>query len=201
MEKGTSLNSTSLTPKPLASSVYVHVPEPRSPHKRSISSDVPFSLRGASQRSSARSPDLDGRATASRAYRFRSACILILRVNRVKAMAGSRPCFRPRNWKDVNLVIVSVASVDPVQEIRHSPVVGPAAGSWCRPRAGGDHPASSAEVSPGPRGRGDRPGAGMAVAGDLHTLISSIKAAVGAAIGILPEIRRATGPDRARGIL
>ena len=35
--KGTSLNSASLTPKPLASSVYVHVPEAPSPLKRSIS--------------------------------------------------------------------------------------------------------------------------------------------------------------------
>ena len=35
-EKGTLLNSDSLTPKPLASSVYVRVPEARSPHKRSI---------------------------------------------------------------------------------------------------------------------------------------------------------------------
>ena len=35
--KGTSLNSDSLAPKPLASSVYVHVPEAPSPHKRSIS--------------------------------------------------------------------------------------------------------------------------------------------------------------------
>jgi len=35
----------------------------------------------------------------------------------------------------------------------------------------------------------------------LILLISSIEAAVGAAIGILPEIRRATGPDRARGVL
>jgi|SRR5208282_498178 len=34
--KGTSLNSTCLTPKPLASSVYVHVPEAPSPHERSI---------------------------------------------------------------------------------------------------------------------------------------------------------------------
>ena len=42
--KGTSLNSTSLTPKPLASSVYVHVPVAPSPHKRSISvmSHFPF---------------------------------------------------------------------------------------------------------------------------------------------------------------
>ena len=37
MEKGTSLNSTCLTPKPLASSVYVRVPEAPSPHERSIS--------------------------------------------------------------------------------------------------------------------------------------------------------------------
>ena len=35
--KGTSLNSDSLAPKPLASSVYVRVPEARCPHKRSIS--------------------------------------------------------------------------------------------------------------------------------------------------------------------
>src|SRR5271157_147567 len=35
----------------------------------------------------------------------------------------------------------------------------------------------------------------------LILLISSIKAAVGAAIGTLPEMRCATGPDRARGIL
>ena len=34
--KGTSLNSASLTPKPLASSVYVHVPEAPSPLKRSM---------------------------------------------------------------------------------------------------------------------------------------------------------------------
>jgi hypothetical protein len=37
MEKGTSLNSTCLPPKPLASSVYVRVPEAPSPHERSIS--------------------------------------------------------------------------------------------------------------------------------------------------------------------
>src|SRR5208337_1328041 len=36
-DKGTSLNSASLAPKPLASSVYVHVPEARCPHKWSIS--------------------------------------------------------------------------------------------------------------------------------------------------------------------
>ena len=36
-EKGTSLNSDSLAPKPLASSVYVRVPEARCPNKRSIS--------------------------------------------------------------------------------------------------------------------------------------------------------------------
>ena len=36
-EKGTSLNSDSLAPKPLASSVYVRVPEARCPHKRSMS--------------------------------------------------------------------------------------------------------------------------------------------------------------------
>ncbi len=36
-EKGSSLNSASLTPKPLASSVYVHVPEAPSPFKRSMS--------------------------------------------------------------------------------------------------------------------------------------------------------------------
>ena len=35
--KGTSLNSTCLTPKLLAPSVYVHVPEAPSPHERSIS--------------------------------------------------------------------------------------------------------------------------------------------------------------------
>src|SRR5271157_5872755 len=35
--KGTSLNSTCLTPKPFASSVYVHVPEAPSPGKRAIS--------------------------------------------------------------------------------------------------------------------------------------------------------------------
>src|SRR5271157_1680916 len=35
--KRTSLNSTCLIPKPLASSVYVHVPEAPSPHERSIS--------------------------------------------------------------------------------------------------------------------------------------------------------------------
>src|SRR5271157_3082925 len=35
--KGTSLNSTSLTPKPFASSVYVHIPEAPSSPKRSIS--------------------------------------------------------------------------------------------------------------------------------------------------------------------
>jgi len=51
-EKGTSLNSDSLGPKPLASSVYVRVPEASCPHKRSISvtslfpSPVPFSLSG-----------------------------------------------------------------------------------------------------------------------------------------------------------
>ena len=52
--KGSSLNSASLTTKPLASSVYVHVPEAPSPHERPISvtslfpsldiSNVPFSL-------------------------------------------------------------------------------------------------------------------------------------------------------------
>jgi len=36
-EKGSSLNSASLTAKPLASGVYVHVPEAASPHERSIS--------------------------------------------------------------------------------------------------------------------------------------------------------------------
>src|SRR5271157_2575516 len=36
-EKGTSLNSTCLTPKPLAPSVYVHVLEVPSPLERSIS--------------------------------------------------------------------------------------------------------------------------------------------------------------------
>ena len=35
--KGTSLNSTCLTPKPLAPSLYVHVPEAHFPHVRSIS--------------------------------------------------------------------------------------------------------------------------------------------------------------------
>jgi hypothetical protein len=35
--RGTSLNSTCLTPKPLASSVYVHVPEAPSPRKLAIS--------------------------------------------------------------------------------------------------------------------------------------------------------------------
>src|SRR5271157_106878 len=47
MEKGTSLNSTSLTPKPkpLASSVYVHVPEAPSPHKRSIAVTSLFPFR------------------------------------------------------------------------------------------------------------------------------------------------------------
>ena len=34
--KGTSLNSTCLTPKPLASSIYVHVPEAPSPRKQAI---------------------------------------------------------------------------------------------------------------------------------------------------------------------
>ena len=43
-EKGSSLNSAFLTPKPLASSVYVHVPEAHSPHERLISvmSRFPF---------------------------------------------------------------------------------------------------------------------------------------------------------------
>src|SRR5208337_767970 len=41
-DKGTSLNSASLAPKPLASSVYVHVPEARCPHKWSISVMCPF---------------------------------------------------------------------------------------------------------------------------------------------------------------
>ena len=36
-EKGSSLNSASLTPRPLASSIYMHVPEAPSPFKRSIS--------------------------------------------------------------------------------------------------------------------------------------------------------------------
>jgi len=36
MGKGTSLNSASLAPKPVASSVYVRVPEAPCPHKRSI---------------------------------------------------------------------------------------------------------------------------------------------------------------------
>ena len=35
--KGTSLNGASLAPKPVASSVYVRVPEAPRPHKRSIS--------------------------------------------------------------------------------------------------------------------------------------------------------------------
>ena len=35
--KGTPLNSTCLTPKPLASSIYVHVPEAPSPRKQAIS--------------------------------------------------------------------------------------------------------------------------------------------------------------------
>ena len=37
MVKGSSLNSALLTPKPIASSVYVRVPEAPSPHKLSIS--------------------------------------------------------------------------------------------------------------------------------------------------------------------
>jgi len=46
-EKGTSLNSTSLTPKSFASRVYVHVPEAPSPHLRSISgSEKVTSLSG-----------------------------------------------------------------------------------------------------------------------------------------------------------
>ena len=48
--KGTSLNSTCLTPKPLASSVYVHVPEALSLRKRAISvmSLFPLFLDGQS---------------------------------------------------------------------------------------------------------------------------------------------------------
>ncbi len=42
--KGSSLTSAFLTPKPPASSVYVHVPEARCPHKRSISVTSLFSL-------------------------------------------------------------------------------------------------------------------------------------------------------------
>jgi hypothetical protein len=41
-EKGSSLNSAFLTPKPLASSVYVHVLEAPSPLKRSILVTSPF---------------------------------------------------------------------------------------------------------------------------------------------------------------
>ena len=41
-EKGPSLNSASLTPKPLASSVYVHVLQAPSPLKRSILVMSPF---------------------------------------------------------------------------------------------------------------------------------------------------------------
>src|SRR5271166_3553230 len=36
-EKGSSLNSTCVTPKPLAPSVYVHAPQAHSPHERSMS--------------------------------------------------------------------------------------------------------------------------------------------------------------------
>jgi len=43
-EKGTSLHSASLTTKPPASSVYVHVPEAPPPLTRSISVTSPFSL-------------------------------------------------------------------------------------------------------------------------------------------------------------
>ena len=44
-EKGTSLNSASLTPKPLASSVYVHIPR-LLPSQTLDISHVPFSLPG-----------------------------------------------------------------------------------------------------------------------------------------------------------
>jgi len=44
--KGTSLNSYSLAPKPLASSVYVRVPEAHCPHKRPISMTSIFPSRG-----------------------------------------------------------------------------------------------------------------------------------------------------------
>ena len=43
-EKGTSLNSDSLAPRPVASSVYVRVPEGPSPSQTVDISDVPFSL-------------------------------------------------------------------------------------------------------------------------------------------------------------
>jgi len=46
-EKGTSLNSTCLTSKPLAPSVYVHVPEAHSPDQRSISVMSPFPPPGS----------------------------------------------------------------------------------------------------------------------------------------------------------
>ncbi len=47
--KGTSLNSAFLTPEPLASSIYVHVPEAHSPRQRatSVASLFPFSEGGA----------------------------------------------------------------------------------------------------------------------------------------------------------
>src|SRR5271166_5397205 len=45
--KGTSLTSTCLTPKPLASSIYVHVPEAPSPHERSMSVTSLFPSRMA----------------------------------------------------------------------------------------------------------------------------------------------------------
>src|SRR5271157_1661460 len=48
--KGTSLNSTSLTPKSLASSVYVHVHEAPSPKLRSISVMSLFPFRSDSYR-------------------------------------------------------------------------------------------------------------------------------------------------------
>ena len=44
--KGTSLNSTCLTPKPLASSIYVHVPEAPSSHERSMSVTSLFPSHG-----------------------------------------------------------------------------------------------------------------------------------------------------------
>ncbi len=51
--QGTLLNSTSLTPKPLASSVYMHVPEAISPHKRSISVTSLFPFPGLELRTTA----------------------------------------------------------------------------------------------------------------------------------------------------
>ena len=53
--KGTSLNSDSLAPKPLASSFYVRVPEAPSPHERSIS--VTFLFPSPSLFPSLRSPE------------------------------------------------------------------------------------------------------------------------------------------------